>query len=135
MSGLSAGVIVADDPPLSSVRESRPAICSRGDGVELFGSPASGGLSAHCFPLTMLAHNSSTSLRWYRRMSSLKIVRRSAFPVAGFSGIRLHCIFLLLHSEQGPVGAMMQAASDLMQFLHCHILSAPSRMRGVIAYL
>ena len=106
MSGLSAGVIMAVDPPLSSMRESRLASCAREDGVELFGSPMSGGLSACYFPLTMLARDSSTSLRWYKRMSSLEIVWQSTFPIAGFLGIRLHCIFLLLHSEQGPVGAM-----------------------------
>src|SRR5713226_10111254 len=64
--GLSAGVLAADDDPLSKVNVLRPARGARSDGnganPEPSGSPASGELWAGCFPfLTRLQRYSRSS--------------------------------------------------------------------------
>jgi hypothetical protein len=125
--GLSAGVLTADDDPLSKVNVLRPARGARGDGdganPEPSGSPASGELRAGCFPFL-------TRLRRYSRSSDSVIACRSVFPVTGFWGIRLHPNFLDLHRLHGPLGKISQVTPAFRHRWHCHRLLAPSQLRG-----
>src|SRR5258707_10313540 len=108
---LSAGVLAADDDPLSKVNVPRPARGARSDGdganPEPSGSPASGELRAGCFPFL-------TRLQQYSQSSDSVIACQSVFLVMGFWGIRLHPTFLDLHCLHGPLGKTSQATSAFM---------------------
>ncbi len=85
--GLSAGVLAADDDPLSKINVPRPARGTRSDGnganPEPSGSPASGELQAGCFPFLTRLQQYSWSLDWV-------IVCQSVFLVTGF------CLYALM---------------------------------------
>jgi len=130
---LLAGVLPADDPPLSRVNPCRAESGSEGNGTdsEASGSPVSGDLQVCCFPfLTPAAHFSCTCAVQDLRKSSAIGGWQSIFPVFGFFSIRLHFCFFTLHLLQGPIGSTSQKSPDFSHQLHCHSQLAWSQLKG-----
>lgn len=122
MEGLSAGVLAADDPPLSNVNAPRLASVARGNGAgpEPSDPPASGESRARHFPILTPEADFPACLSRKSRSSASDSVRRSVFPVLGFRGIKLHPTFLDLHCLHGPSGTTMQTLPAFKHRLHCH---------------
>jgi hypothetical protein len=117
IAGLSMGVLV-DDGPLSKVRLASGA---DGDGTS---ADVSGDSQARFLPFLRF----SCAMR-YSKIVSAGNARRSALPVTGLIGIRVHRTFLALHRAQGPRGFTSHFMFASMHSSHCHHLLALSRLR------
>jgi hypothetical protein len=108
LAGLSAGVLPGDGFPPPKVSLSRPASDdSAGDASsEASGSSASGESTARRFPFLISARNAFACLTRYSKTASGVSMWRSAFPVSGFMGTKLHFSFLTKHSWHAPVGSV-----------------------------
>jgi hypothetical protein len=126
VAGLWAGVVSWEEP-LSKFNVLKPTRCVDGDGASCWSE--SGESRARPFPF------SPASLRRYSRTSSADNGRRSAFPVEGFWGIRLHLTFFTLHCSHAPVGEMSQVSPAFSHRSHCHRLLAPESIERAVTYL